>query len=119
VFQFHAVGMGTLTGWVEYEDGIINFGTTPGDYNGDGNVDAADYIVWRKNQGTMNTLSNDNGIGGTIGMAHYNLWRSNFGTTAGSGSTLNAGAVPEPTVDWLGLIFLAAALFGIHSRIRV
>jgi hypothetical protein len=104
VFQFHAVGMGTLTGWVEYEDGVINFGTTPGDFNNDGRVDAADYVVWRKNEGTMNSLPNDNNIGGTIGSAHYNLWRANFGTTAGSGSALSGAVVPEPTITVLLLI---------------
>jgi hypothetical protein len=102
--------MGTLTGWVEYEDGIINFGTTPGDYNGDGVVDAGDYVVWRKNQGTMNTLPNDNNIGGTISSAHYDLWRSNFGTTAGSGATLDFAAVPEPAPAMLCLAFAAIVL---------
>jgi autotransporter-associated beta strand protein len=30
-----------------------------GDYNSDGTVDAADYVVWRKNDGTTNSLPND------------------------------------------------------------
>jgi hypothetical protein len=30
-----------------------------GEYNGNGSVDAADYVVWRKNQGTSNPLPND------------------------------------------------------------
>ena len=46
----------------------------PGDYNQDGIVDAADYVVWRDNEGTTNSLPNDL-IGGTIGTAHYNQWR--------------------------------------------
>lgn len=36
-----------------------NFGTPvawTGDYNADGIVDAADYVVWRNNEGTNNTL---------------------------------------------------------------
>ncbi len=49
-----------------------------GDYNDDGKVDAADYVVWRK--------TNINGAQG------YTDWRTNFGASnAGSG-----GAVPEP-----------------------
>jgi hypothetical protein len=51
----------------------------PGDYNGDGAVNAADYVVWRKTDGSQ---------------AGYDTWRTNFGRTSGSGSTL--GAVPEP-----------------------
>jgi hypothetical protein len=43
----------------------------PGDYNNNGVVDAADYVAWRNNQGTANTLPNDP-LGGTIGAAQYN-----------------------------------------------
>ena len=69
-----------------------------GDFNNNGVVDAADYVVWRKNEGTTNSLPNDNGIGGTVGSAHYNLWRSNFGNpVSGSGAGLSISAVPEPT----------------------
>ena len=49
----------------------LTFGL-PGDYNNDGTVDAADYVVWRKNDGTQ---------GG------YDTWRANFGQPLpGSGS---------------------------------
>ena len=66
----------------------------PGDYNGDGTVDAADYVVWRKNDGTQ---------------SGYDNWRANFGLTAGSGSGASANAaVPEPST----LIVLVVALIG-------
>jgi hypothetical protein len=59
--------------------------TLTGDFNQDGMVDAADYVVWRKN--------NINGAQG------YQDWRANFGMSAGAGA-LSAptatGAVPEP-----------------------
>jgi hypothetical protein len=56
--------------------------TLPGDFNGDDRVDAADYVVWRKTDGTT---------------AKYNEWRGNFGATAGAGSGLGiGGAVAEP-----------------------
>lgn len=58
----------------------------PGDYNGDGMVDAADYTVWRDGGAP------DDGIGG------YNLWVSNYG------SSNSAVSVPEPTALLLGLI---------------
>ena len=51
-----------------------------GDYNEDGTVDAADYVVWRRGDGLP---------GG------YDTWRSNFGAT-GSGSGANLAA-PEPS----------------------
>jgi hypothetical protein len=67
----------------------------PGDFNQDGKVDAADYVVWRKN-GT-NPIPNDNGL--TTAAARFALWRANFGNMAGSGSTTAAAGVPEP-VSW-------------------
>jgi hypothetical protein len=79
-----------------------------GDYNDNGKVDAADYVVWRKNAGTSNALPNDNGIGGTIGTPHYELWRSNYGNPAsGSASGLSVTAIPEPAT--LALAALIAA----------
>lgn len=86
----------------------------PGDYNDDGKVDAADYVVWRKNENSTNTLPNDNGIGGTVGAAHYNLWRANFGNMAMTGSGLGSTSVPEPATVSLGLI----SVLGMFGRIR-
>ena len=77
-----------------------------GDYDRDGTVGGADYVMWRKNEGTMNTLPNDPD-GGTIGAAQYNTWRAHFGQVTGSGSTVGSpsnAAVPEPTT---GLLLLA------------
>jgi hypothetical protein len=93
--------------------------TTPaagllGDFNEDGTVDAADYVIYRKNEGTTNTLPNDNGIGGTVGAAHYELWRANFGNAnAGAGASA-PGAVPEPAAWLLGI--LGAGLVGLCRR---
>jgi hypothetical protein len=56
----------------------------PGDYNENGTVDAADYVVWR------------NGLGSTYSHLDYQVWRANFGNTAGSGSGGGTAAVPEP-----------------------
>jgi hypothetical protein len=56
-------------------------GGLPGDFNDDGKVDAADYVVWRKTDGTQ---------------PGYNDWRANFGRTSGSGAAVGAAAVPEP-----------------------
>ncbi|MEX2307915.1 MAG: hypothetical protein WD738_10005 [Pirellulales bacterium] len=79
----------------------------PGDYNDDGKVDAADYVVWRKNHGTSNTLPNDP-HGGTIGTDQYNTWRANFGSMAG-GASLSQAAVPEPASLTLLILVAAAA----------
>ncbi len=72
-----------------------------GDYNNNGEVDAADYVVWRKTLGTTVTpYSGADGDGnGTIGQGDYDFWRSNFGNVIplGSGSgALNASAESGP-----------------------
>jgi hypothetical protein len=90
--------------------GTVSFGQKAiiglaGDYNSNGIVDAADYVVWRK--------SNINGPQG------YADWRANFGKTlAGSGSSAlaSAAAVPEPAAWFLAVIGVWAALWQNKSR---
>jgi hypothetical protein len=84
-----------------------------GDYNENGAVDAADYVVWRDNVGTTNDLPNDD-IGGTIGVDHYNQWRANFGNP---GSGVGSAAVPEPAALTLILLSLLSASFGFRRNI--
>ena len=82
-----------------YTTGILRVALA-GDFNLDGKVDAADYVVWRKNVNNVYTT------------ADFNLWRAHHGQTAGSGSGAfdsNATAtVPEPTT----LMSLALMLCG-------
>ena len=98
--QLPALGSGLAWNTSQlYTSGVLSVVSAglPGDYNNNGVVDAADYVMWRKAQGTTNMLSNDP-IGGTIGSAQYNQWRVHFGQTAGSGTGAIAfTAVPEPT----------------------
>jgi hypothetical protein len=70
-------------------------GARAGDYNNDGKVDAADYILWRKG----GALQNETVTIGSNTPEDYVPWRVNFGGTlvSGLGSGLSAGsAVPEP-----------------------
>jgi parallel beta-helix repeat protein len=76
-----------------------------GDYDNDGVVDTADYVLWRDKFGTKDVLPNDL-IGGTIGQAQYYQWRANFGNTVGAGSGLSTKAVPEPAAIALALLGL-------------
>jgi hypothetical protein len=77
---------------------------TPGDYNGNGIVDAADYTVWRDHLDQTFTLPNrDSANTGPISAADYTSWKTNFGNHAGSGSIGNA-AVPEPSAAALALL---------------
>jgi autotransporter-associated beta strand protein len=97
--------------------GILTVGPSilAGDYNNDGIVNAADYVVWQKNVGQPSqTLPNDT-TGVIIGQAQYDLWRSSFGNTMplpGTGAVEIASAIPEPTsVALLVLSLVALAAF--------
>ena len=57
------------------------FATLPGDYNGDGVVDSADYIVWRKNVGDTTSLVADGNGDHIVDDADYDIWRQNLGKT--------------------------------------
>jgi hypothetical protein len=59
---------------------VLRVAPLPGDYNGNGLVDAADYVVWRNTNGTP---------------AEFDIWRAHFGMSIGNGSLSNA-TVPEP-----------------------
>jgi hypothetical protein len=71
-----------------------------GDYNQNDAVDAADYVLWRKNSGitTGGTVPKGDGdVDRDVDIDDYNLWRSRFGMAqSGSGASLDGGAVPEP-----------------------
>ena len=75
----------------------------PGDFNHDGTVDAADYVVWRKNPGGIYT-QND-----------FNIWRAHFGQTTGSGSGASRSVTVSPTIpepaSHVLLLLTAATLF--------
>jgi hypothetical protein len=87
------------------------------DYNGNGAVDAADYVLWRETLGSTTLLDADGNTNGVIDAGDYDVWRANFGTVFGSGSGAlqNAAQVPEPGT--LGLI-LAGSLLAIRRRDR-
>jgi len=78
---------------------------TPGDFNLDGHVDAADNVFWRKNINTPEA---------------YDGWRANFGNALGGGSTASTldalAAVPEPSVLILSLLAACGLYVGRSGR---
>jgi hypothetical protein len=93
-----------------------------GDYNRNGTVDAADYVVWRKmlNQ-TVTPGSGADGTGpagepdGLVNNLDYDFWRSQFGSTTSPGSVAGAVAAPEPAAWALVLGFIPILLGGRRS----
>jgi hypothetical protein len=62
----------------------FRFDVLSGDYTRNGVVDAADYVVWRKQQtsnGALPFSSADANGDGAVDDADYGLWRANFGNT--------------------------------------
>ena len=71
----------------------------PGDFNGDGIVDAADYTVWRDNLGAADEsaiMNRGDGLNG-VDEADYFVWRSNFGASSPAAGQTSATATPEPS----------------------
>lgn len=83
----------------------------PGDYNGDGTVDAADYVVWRSAVGSNDLRADGNGDR-IIDTADYDIWRTYFGTSYLSGGD-TAMNVPEPAC---AMILFAAAVVAAYLR---
>jgi hypothetical protein len=79
----------------------------PGDYNNNGIVDSADYIVWRDQLGTLASLPNDDTPG--VAQDDYDRWKTQFGTASDS-LTLVAGSVAEPSST--SLLILGTVLLG-------
>jgi uncharacterized protein YjbI with pentapeptide repeats len=82
----------------------------PGDFNNNGEVDAADYVVWRDNFGMQSGANSTRGDGdndGDVDGADYLVWQRNFGRTADGRSVSNA-TVPEPATALL--LVLGAAI---------
>jgi endoglucanase len=84
----------------------------PGDFNRDGAVDAADYIVWRRklDQAVNPGAGADADRNGIVQQADFEIWRAHFGMSAGSASsTLDSFEAPEPPSFAVLTTLLAAA----------
>jgi autotransporter-associated beta strand protein len=68
-----------------------------GDYNHNGVVDAADYIVWRKAFGQTGGTVGDGNSDGRVDQADYLIWAGNLGRRAPSPAHGAAASVPEPS----------------------
>lgn len=94
------------------------FRTQPGDFNLDGQVDSADYVILRKNgiiASGATYLQGDANFDGAVNAADMAIWRSHFGfvrqaLTPGSGSGLNGAPVPEPATSALAMFAIAAGV---------
>jgi hypothetical protein len=105
-------------------DDIQLFQTAPGrpagDYNYNGHVDAADYVVWRDQLGHLVDPCSgpDSNCNGFVDVFDYDAWVANYGQSASVGtitaldqSASRAAYVPEPST-----LFLVAMLAAFSTR---
>ena len=91
---------------------------TSGDYNNNGVVDAADYVVWRKTLGETGTwLAADGDNNNRIDAGDYGVWRASFGQMGSNGFPLSPSGfwanVPEPDGLMLTMIALLSSVWHI------
>jgi hypothetical protein len=108
------------SGFFAYDRSTPATAPTTGDYNGNGLVDAADYVLWRK---TLNTTVSPAGSGadgnpdGKIDAADYTFWQARFGNAAAAGSdSLFDTTVPEPATLMLEFVSVLALFWQTRTR---
>jgi hypothetical protein len=83
----------------------------PGDYDHNGVVDAADYVIWRKTIGQSgNALAADANNNGHVDSDDFDIWRANYGATTGADSGATFSSIPEPASLLMMLLGAAATL---------
>ena len=93
---------GQVAYWVQFTNfttGVfvsnVAAGSLAGDYTGNGAVDEADYVAWRRQAGTTGSnLAADGNRDGVVDVKDYYVWKMHFNENIPSASGLST-AVPE------------------------
>jgi serralysin len=113
-YTVHVTGTTTATQLYRLDVAVTSL-ALPGDYTGDGLVDAADYTRWRDTLGGTMDLAADGDGSGAVDPADYGVWASAYGSAspgaAHGAATQPFGAVPEPGALWLAGIGVLFARF--------
>ncbi|HEX3601861.1 MAG TPA: hypothetical protein VHU84_17040, partial [Lacipirellulaceae bacterium] len=100
-----------------FEFQLTPLDAVPGDYNSDGVVDTADYVVWRSEVGMSGTnLAADGNGDHLVNILDLGYWRQRLGNSRVGSGAGQAAAVPEPSCIMI-IALLAGALS--MSRIRL
>jgi hypothetical protein len=97
--------------------GDVDFVTDSADFDGDGDIDGADFLIWQRGFGLGGQVSNSNGDAdgsGTVDAADLDVWSDQYGLVVASLATSNPGtvAVPEPASCCLLLLGIGTILTG-------
>jgi hypothetical protein len=87
----------------------------PGDYNNNGTVDTADYVLWRNG----GPLQNEVDTPGTVTQADYDVWRANFGRTISAASHSDATRQIAETATSQGIELPRFDQFPDRIRVRL
>lgn len=101
------------TSFAEAFSGVNSVGLL-GDYNGNDQIDAADYSAWRDTFEAAGTELLNDPTPGVVDESDFEYWRAHFGEFANSGASSSRGAatVPEPSgalLAVLGIVVLRGA----------
>lgn len=101
-FTYHVAGepADATVGQIQYVSSGL-----PGDFDHDGDVDGADFLVWQRGESPGGATSGD-----------LALWEANFGAPYNGAATAAAG-VPEPAT--LALLAVGAVLLAVFRRNRL
>ena len=96
--------------------GVVNYigeapDGQPGDYDGDSDVDGADFLVWQRAYGAVGNNPADGNHDNVVNGDDLTVWKNNFGASGAVGA---AAAVPEPAMTGL----LAGGLAALALRRR-
>lgn len=84
--------------------------TLAGDFNDDGTVNLADYVVWRNLLGSSVSMPNETTTPGVVDVEDYAVWKANFGGTSTSTAATQRTNVPEPAAATI----LSMAVLGFY-----
>ncbi|MBN1854671.1 MAG: hypothetical protein JW829_18205, partial [Pirellulales bacterium] len=98
-----------IDGGTSLREGVVEYvtGGDIADFNADGDVDGADFLVWQIGFGTMSGATRAEGDAngdGAVNNADLSIWKSQFGMSGASAQGLTSTSVPEPgALDLIGL----------------
>jgi hypothetical protein len=96
---------------------IFDITTIPnlnGDYDGNGKVEAADYVVWRNTYADHASVMLNDPTFGTVDTSDHSYWRAHFGNSIGSGAV--SISVPEPSRFVLAVPLVAFVWMRVSQR---
>ncbi len=100
---------------IENARSIIDSVLTPGDFDGDGDVDGRDFLVWQRQVGQtgyypLQQQAADTNADGIVDVADLALWQQYYGYVSPLGLIVASVPVPEPMSLHLSTLFILAAL---------